>query len=54
MDTLSIMAVGLIVNMIGTAAGFVGLLLKFENRMTKLETHLVHILPKRKGDYETN
>lgn len=47
-ETLIIL--GLLVNFFGMIGGFVGLLLKFERRMTTMETHLLHVLPtKRKA-----
>lgn len=45
----------LVLNLLATVAGFVGLLLKFESRLTRLETHLEHLLPKgRKFKREVN
>lgn len=38
-----------------TIAGYIGLLFMFERRMTRVETHLMHLLnviPKRCGDEE--
>ncbi len=35
----------MLLNIVATVGGFVGLLLKFESRLTKLETHLEHLLP---------
>ena len=37
----------MLLNIVATVSGFVGLLLKFESRPTKLETHLEHLLPRR-------
>lgn len=34
-------------NLLVTVGGFVSLLMKFESRLTRLETHLEHLLPKR-------
>lgn len=47
-DTLLILA-GLIANVSGTLFGFWKLTLRFENRLTRVETALEH-LPKRHGD----
>lgn len=48
METNTLIFMGLLVNFFGMVGGFVGLLLKFERRMTTMETHLIHVLPKRK------
>lgn len=50
MDTATLMLIGLLANIAATVGGYVGMLLRFEHRLTKLETHLVHIIPKRKND----
>lgn len=36
--------IGLGLNLVATVGGVVAVLLKYENRMTKIETHLVHLL----------
>ena len=36
----------LALNLLATVSGFVGLLMKFERRLTRIETHLEYLLPK--------
>jgi len=50
METQTLMLFGLLANIAATVGGYVGMLLRFEHRLTKLETHIIHLLPKRKED----
>lgn len=50
METQTLMLLGLVANIAATVGGYVGMLLRFEHRLTKLETHIIHLLPKRKED----
>lgn len=52
MDMQTILILGLVLNIAATVGGYVGMLLKFEHRLTRLETHLIHVLPKRRTDAE--
>lgn len=48
-----ILVVGLALNIVATVGGYVGMLIKFEHRLTRLETHLLHVMPKRRNDRVT-
>ena len=49
MDAQVMMFAGLVVNIIATVGGFWRLAMSFERRLTALETHLEHLLPKRRA-----
>jgi len=38
-------------NLIATIGGLVGVLLRYERRLTALETHLIHIIRRMGGDF---
>lgn len=48
--TENLMLAGFAVNLLATVGGGVVVLLKYESRMTKIETHLLHLL-KRDGHH---
>ena len=50
MDTQTLMFAGLVVNIVATVGGFWRLAMSFERRLTAMETHLEHLLPKRRAD----
>jgi hypothetical protein len=41
---------GFVLNLAATLGGFVRLAMSFERRITAVETHLLHVMPKRRGD----
>lgn len=49
---MSLELIGLLVNIFATIAGFFGLMLKFENRMTRVETRLDYWQPKTQRETE--
>lgn len=46
------MSFGEVVNLVAVVGFGIGALLRYERRITRLETHLLHVLPKRATDNE--
>lgn len=42
------------INLLAILGLGVGMMLRYERRLTRLETHLLHLLPKRRSDTAEN
>ena len=44
---------GLAMNLLATVGGVMGFMLRYERRISAIETHLLHLLPRRKENANT-